>query len=311
MSVSRTPNHPLIVSGHFEPLSPSVPESVRGNQYGVVSTLSYFQWVGIGGNKADIAFEVMLKTNTILTHSLEPGFVYYLQGKLIAMNDGSMPVLTYFENSVVKVCPAGDDQPSFKSKSSAVGLGHVSKREEVVGSDEDGGGRLEVEVVHHDWDVQYIIPNAKNLVKTHTLYVVGREAEIAGSLVDFEVDTNIAVIMVSAVSLTSGHLIGRNVPAPSASDSISPKKPPVPSTSNSQPLPNTPVTPRGFEKKNIEINGKRKATEETEEEVGDESDSEKSDAMEIEVEGSPKGKGTRASAQKAILQSAAKRMKRL
>ncbi|KAI7936769.1 hypothetical protein MJO28_015668 [Puccinia striiformis f. sp. tritici] len=316
MLVSRTPNHPLIVSGHFEPLSPSVPESVRGNQYGLVLTLSYFQCAGIGGNKAD-AFEVMLKTNMILTHSLEPGFVYYLQGKLIAMNDGSMPVLTYFENSVVKVCPAGDDQPSFKSKSSAVGLGHVSKRKEVVGSDKDGGGHLEVEVVHHDWDVQerchrrflvkYIIPNAKNLVKTHTLYVV---------------DTNIAVIMVSAVSLTSGHLIGRNVPAPSASDSvsprkglnfikISPKKPPVPSTSNSQPLPNTPVTPRGFEKENIEINGKQKATEETEEEVGDESDSEKSDAMEIEVEGSPKGKGTRASARKAILQSAAKRMKRL
>ncbi|POV95458.1 hypothetical protein PSHT_15658 [Puccinia striiformis] len=139
MSAARTPNHPLIVSGHFEPLSPSVPESVRGNQYGVVSTLSYFQCAGIGGNKAD-AFEVMLRTNTILTHTLELGFVYYLRGKLIASNGGSTPVLTYFENSVVKVCTAGDNQPSFKSKTSAVGLGHVSKREELIGSDEEGGG---------------------------------------------------------------------------------------------------------------------------------------------------------------------------
>ncbi|POW09051.1 hypothetical protein PSHT_09277 [Puccinia striiformis] len=259
MLVSRTPNHPLIVSGHFEPLSPSVPESVRGNQYGLVLTLSYFQCAGIGGNKAD-AFEVMLKTNMILTHSLEPGFVYYLQGKLIAMNDGSMPVLTYFENSVVKVCPAGNDQPSFKSKSSAVGLGHVSKRKEVVGSDKDGGGHLEVEVVHHDWDVQ-----SKRILST---------------LWD-EKPRLPAAWLTSRLILTSLLLCIK----------ISPKKPPVPSTSNSQPLPNTPVTPRGFEKENIEINGKQKATEETEEEVGDESDSEKSDAMEIEVEGSPKGKG--------------------
>ncbi|KAI9621328.1 hypothetical protein H4Q26_015827, partial [Puccinia striiformis f. sp. tritici PST-130] len=153
MSLGRTPNHPLIVSGHFEPLSPSVPESVRGNQYGFVSTLSYFQCAGIGGGKAD-AFEVMLKTNTILTHSLEPGFIYYLSGKLIAMNDGSIPVLSYFENSVVRVCEASDTQPNFKSKTGAVGMGHVAKREEVVGSDEEGGNRLEVEIVHHDWDVQ-------------------------------------------------------------------------------------------------------------------------------------------------------------
>ncbi|POV95455.1 hypothetical protein PSHT_15657 [Puccinia striiformis] len=187
-------------------------------------------------------------------------------------------------------------------------------------------------MVHHDWDVQerchrrflvkYIIPSAKNLVKTHTLYVVGREAEIAGNLVDFEVDANMAIIMVNAVSLTSGHLIGRNVLTTSTADTssprkglnfvkMSPKKPPMASGSENRPIPTPPVTPRGLQGVENEPNSKRKAVEETDEDAEDNSEGEKSDAMEIECEDTVKGKGTRASARKGILQAAAKRMKRL
>ncbi|KAI9610717.1 hypothetical protein KEM48_002478 [Puccinia striiformis f. sp. tritici PST-130] len=191
-------------------LQQSEPETTKGSQYGFVSTLSYFQCAGYGGNKAD-AFEVVLKTNTLLTHTLEVGFIYSLTGKLIAMNDGTLPIITYFENSLVKVCEAGDNQPDFKSKTTAIGLGHVSKREEVVGSEEDGGTRLEVEVVHHDWDAQ----------------------------------------------------------------------------------------------------GKRKQASDNEDESEVESDLDKLDSMEIEVEETQKSKSTRGSPRKSILQAAAKRMKRL
>ncbi|KAI9624080.1 hypothetical protein KEM48_009157 [Puccinia striiformis f. sp. tritici PST-130] len=119
------------------------------------------------------------------------------------MNDGSMPVLTYFENSVVKVCPAGDDQPSFKSKSSAVGLGHVSKRKEVWEA-KDGGGHLEVEVVHHDWDVQYIIRMPK-LSQNAYFYVWDEKPRLRH-------------LLTSRLILTSLLLCIK----------ISPKKPPVP-----------------------------------------------------------------------------------
>ncbi|POW19135.1 hypothetical protein PSHT_05011 [Puccinia striiformis] len=302
------------------------------------------QCAGIGGGKAD-AFEVMLKTNTILTHSLEPGFIYYLSGKLIAMNNGSIPVLSYFENSVVRVCEASDTQPNFKSKTGAVGMGHVAKREEVVGSNEEGGNRLEVEIVHHDWDVQerchqrflvkYIIPSAKNLLKTHTLYVVGREAEIAGNLVDFDVESNMIVVMfalkVSTVSLTSGHLVGRMVPVPSGSDSPSPRKglnllvssfslagkhrlieilDSVKPSPKKDAIPRTPVTPKGFGVSTDDPKGKRRASDAENDNGEDQSGSEKSDAMEIEEDNPPKAQATRATARKAILQAAAKRMKR-
>ncbi|POW07097.1 hypothetical protein PSTT_08479 [Puccinia striiformis] len=267
MSLGRTPNHPLIVSGHFEPLSPSVPESARGNQYGFVSTLSYFQCSGIGGRKAD-AFEVTLKTNTLLTHTLELGSIYYLSGKLIAMNDGSTPVISYSENSVVK------------------------------------------ERCHRRFLVKYIIPSAKNMLKTHTLYVVGREAEVVGNLVDFDVHSNMVVVMVSSVSLTSGHLVGewclylRNVKP-------SPKKDVTPGSSAAILARATPLTPKDSDFSNDDPKGKRKKNDENAYDENDEVESDKSDAMDIEVNNPPKGQGTRAAARKAVLQAAAKRMKRL
>ncbi|KAI7952940.1 hypothetical protein MJO29_008571 [Puccinia striiformis f. sp. tritici] len=227
----------------------------------------------------------MLKTNTILTHSLEPGFIYYLSGKLIAMNNGSIPVLSYFENSVVRVCEASDTQPNFKSKTGAVGMGHVAKREEVVGSNEEGGNRLEVEIVHHDWDVQF-------------------------------------ALKVSTVSLTSGHLVGRMVPVPSGSDSPSPrkglnfvkpspKKDATPTVNKNSFVPSTPVTPKGFGVSTDDPKGKRRASDAENDNGEDQSGSEKSDAMEIEEDNPPKAQATRATARKAILQAAAKRMKRL
>ncbi|KAI7949993.1 hypothetical protein MJO28_008814 [Puccinia striiformis f. sp. tritici] len=329
MSATRTPNHPVIVSGHFEPLSPSEPETTKGSQYGFVSTLSYFQCAGYGGNKAD-AFEVVLKTNTLLTHTLEVGFIYSLTGKLIAMNDGTLPIITYFENSLVKVCEAGDNQPDFKSKTTAIGLGHVSKREEVVGSEEDGGTRLEVEVVHHDWDAQakfhrrflikYIIPSSKNMVKTQTLYVVGRETDIVGILVDFDVAKSMAIVLVNAVSLTSGHMLGRLLPSASGSEVPSPRKglkfvklSPRKEQSASQlsESPNVPLTPTKSNDKENDLKGKRKQASDNEDESEVESDLDKLDSMEIEVEETQKSKSTRGSPRKSILQAAAKRMKRL
>ncbi|KAI7947500.1 hypothetical protein MJO28_009408 [Puccinia striiformis f. sp. tritici] len=313
MSAIHTPNHPVILFGHFEPLSPSVPESVRGNQYGFVSTPSYFQCSGIGGNKSD-AFEVLLKTNTILTHSLDVGFIYYLSGKLIAMNDGSPPVLTYFESSLAKVGPAGDNQPDFKNKTSVVGLGHVTKREELIGNNDDGGNRLEVEVVHHDWDVQ---------------------AEIAGNLVDFEVESNTAVVMVNVVSLTSGHSVGRMVQTPLGSEASSPRKglnfvkrspmkekencetqragSSVPLAAQKGPLSeilSSSVCPtqKDSQVPSSPVLGKRVAAVEDAE---SDNESVKSDAMDVEVEETPKSSTTRTSARKTMLQAAAKRMKRL
>jgi hypothetical protein len=57
------------------------------------------------------------------------------------------------------------------------------------------------ERVHRRFNIKYIVPGTKNLVKTHTLYQVGREVNIIGRLVDFHMDINIAVVVVRSLPI--------------------------------------------------------------------------------------------------------------
>ena len=50
--------------------------------------------------------------------------------------------------------------------------------------------------VHCLFSAKYIIPSTKNMIKTHTLYQVGREVQLVGTLVDFEPESSMPVILV-------------------------------------------------------------------------------------------------------------------
>ncbi|OAV87386.1 hypothetical protein PTTG_29448 [Puccinia triticina 1-1 BBBD Race 1] len=181
MSTPRPSNHPSIVSGHFKATADSELDVVRGNQYGLVTTGTFFQCSGVGGEK-EIDFEVKLMANTAITNALEEGILYSITGgRMIALNDGSTPTITYTQESIMSI--------------------------------EDN--QLEVIVSHNNWDPvarchrpflsKYIVPASKNLVKTHVLYVLGREMEIVGHLVDWDIRAKMPVILVGGVSVTSGH----------------------------------------------------------------------------------------------------------
>ncbi|OAV85213.1 hypothetical protein PTTG_30696, partial [Puccinia triticina 1-1 BBBD Race 1] len=213
----------------------STAESVRANQYGFVKTPSFFQCGGVGNDKRE-NFQVELSTNTTLNNVLETGSIYSISGKMIAMNDGSAPLLTYSHNVVTRVGFIGEDQPDFVNKTVVTGLGMITHRQEVVAESADTAISLEVTVAHSDWDaevscltfiqftmltpglearcikkfnIKYIVPGTKNLIKTHTLYVVGREVNIYGRLVDFDMELDTAVVVVHHVSVTNGHQIGK------------------------------------------------------------------------------------------------------
>jgi hypothetical protein len=180
---------------------------------------------------------------------------------MIALNNGSTPVLSYIQDTVFRIGASGPDQPDFTNKSVVTSLGMVISRREIATQASDTGTQLEVIVAHCDWDgevsllltiytslpiltitlpqervhrrfnIKYIVPGTKNLVKTHTLYQVGREVNIIGRLVDFNMEDQIAIVVVrcncvirwrtniltiflqvSSVSITSGHQIGRANP---------------------------------------------------------------------------------------------------
>ncbi|OAV86951.1 hypothetical protein PTTG_29648 [Puccinia triticina 1-1 BBBD Race 1] len=219
MSNIRTPNHPAAFTGHFVPLEDSTVDTVRANQYGYVKTQSYFQCGGIQADKRE-NFEIELLTNTALNNTLTSNTVYSISGKMIALNNSSTPVLSYAHETVTRIGEAGPNQPDFSNKTNVTGLGMVVDRREIVSESADGGIRLEVTVAHCDWDgenrchrrfnIKYVVPGTKNLIKTHTLYQVGREVYVIGRLVDFEMETHTAVVLVSSVSITNGHQIGRS-----------------------------------------------------------------------------------------------------
>ncbi|EFP94396.1 uncharacterized protein PGTG_20352 [Puccinia graminis f. sp. tritici CRL 75-36-700-3] len=156
MTALRAPNHPSILTGLFEPTANSIPEAQRGNQYGVLNTPSFFQCAGYM-NQQLTDFEVILVTNTALNNVLEAGACYLISGRLISLNDGSTPTLTYNHDTVVRIAGPGTSGPELTNRTSAVGLGHVVERAEVLAGEADGGPRLEVVVAHNNWDA--IVPS--------------------------------------------------------------------------------------------------------------------------------------------------------
>ncbi|KAI7934623.1 hypothetical protein MJO29_015886 [Puccinia striiformis f. sp. tritici] len=217
---SRPANHPVNVSGIFQAIADSELNVVRGNQYGLVTTGSFFSCAGVLKDK-EFDFEVSLIANTAITNSLEEGIFYSLSGRMISQNDGSAPVITYFPEEVLRIGPTTKPALDLTNKASVVGLGYVEERREVETNGGDGEPHLEVIVGHNDWDshnrchkafkVMYVVPGSKNMVKTHSLYVVGREMQIVGHLVDWDVEKQIAVVLVKAVSLANGHQNPRTV----------------------------------------------------------------------------------------------------
>ncbi|KAH9442422.1 hypothetical protein Pst134EB_028676 [Puccinia striiformis f. sp. tritici] len=207
-------NHPVNVTGLFKTLDESVADSTRANQYGNVTTPSCVSCAGLSGTSPK-DFELNLTTNTALNNVLQPASTYFLAGRLISPNDGSTPTLTYQQTSVVRNGNAGPTAPDFTNKVNVIGLGLVVSRQEVVSTGDNSSSYLEVIVQHSDWDSIIFI-------KTHGLYVVGRELEITGHLIDFDMDQFTAVVAVNSVSVTTGHQVGRgnshsNAHAPSGS----------------------------------------------------------------------------------------------
>jgi hypothetical protein len=119
--------------------------------YGVLETPSYVQCSGFDGTKNN-DFELHLSTNTALNNKLAEGSTYSLNGRLIALNDGSTPVITYTDMSSVQVRDASSIPLDLVNKTNIVGLGHVTNCAKVISHKPERSLRLEVTVAHNDWD---------------------------------------------------------------------------------------------------------------------------------------------------------------
>ncbi|PLW13148.1 hypothetical protein PCANC_26802 [Puccinia coronata f. sp. avenae] len=242
-------------------------------------------------------------------------------GKFMPLNNGSVPTLTYMQEAAAVACPSGAQPFSFTNKATVNSLGSVVSRKELVLESVKGTSHLAVIMFHNDWDsqehchqqfnIKYIGPGTKLHVKTFGLYVVGRELKVVGRLVDFNMDSNMAVVVVAHVSVTTGHQSIRSTPLASASSSPSGKNGQTFTSSLSAGIssadakPKQPVaaTPLGGKKGK----GKAAATHNRPpKEVDTNSNSDKFDEeSEPEVKPKPRGRP-----RKDVLKDAAKRMKK-
>ncbi|PLW29182.1 hypothetical protein PCANC_25832 [Puccinia coronata f. sp. avenae] len=180
MALNRTPNHPACISGLFETL-------------GEVSH----------------SFAIL---SVPLNNLLDPASIHFLSGKFMPLNNGSIPTLTYLQESSAVACPSGPQPFSFSNKFTLNSLGSVVSREEIVSEGTEGTSHLSVIMSHTDWDAQLH-------VKTFGLYIVGRELKVIGRLVDFDMELNMAVVVIAHVSVTTGHQPVRTTPLASGSSS--------------------------------------------------------------------------------------------
>jgi hypothetical protein len=205
-----------------------LPEVVAGSQYGIVNTPSYIQCNGINRNSPN-DFEVLLSTNASITNCLEEGKFYLISGKLITTKNVSLPVITYNQNSPAIIPVSKGADVSMIDRVAIVGMGHVVSSTEVSSDLGEDLIRLEVIVAHNDWDsrvcifpsiaviflvpthiskilaqakcyqafsVKYVVPGTKNLRGTFKIYVPGREVQITGHIVDFDMELQMAVAVV-------------------------------------------------------------------------------------------------------------------
>ncbi|PLW26654.1 hypothetical protein PCASD_22945 [Puccinia coronata f. sp. avenae] len=149
------------------------------------------------------------------------------------MANGTTPVLTYIDTSVVRVLDSTMGPPDMVNKTNVTGLNHVAHRSGVITTEPERALQLEVTVTHNNWDpvnqvhrrfsAKYVVPGTKNLVKTHMLFQIRREVQVVGSLVDFDADTNMPIVLVTSVSVTCVHETAQSMSAGGSASTPSPK----------------------------------------------------------------------------------------
>ncbi|PLW57098.1 hypothetical protein PCANC_01877 [Puccinia coronata f. sp. avenae] len=118
-------------------------------------------------------------------------------GKIITSADGKPPTITYNQGSAVPVATSEGASLDMMNRVGIVGLGKVFSSTEVITEGGEGPTALEVVVNHNDWD-------PRNLQGTFKIYQPGREVQITGKVVDFDMTDHMMVVLLPVATEPSG-----------------------------------------------------------------------------------------------------------
>ncbi|PLW36759.1 hypothetical protein PCANC_14578 [Puccinia coronata f. sp. avenae] len=207
MASSRSPNHPALAHHFVQVSEPSTATLAPGQQYGLFSALVFFSF----NSGAPTNYKVIVMANTSAAYALESGWVYSLLGKLIVPNANSPPIFSYFPETMICCCKVKAFVGDTTNKTSVDAFGTATAIDCQVGYNNGAvENSLMVTMRHHDWDpqlqsvrafsIKYRIPGRCNMANTHVLFQVNREFYLVGFLCDWDLENNIPVIEVLALS---------------------------------------------------------------------------------------------------------------
>ncbi|KAH9465225.1 hypothetical protein Pst134EA_013116 [Puccinia striiformis f. sp. tritici] len=230
---TKPTTRPLTCRGDWELLEDSVSHIKLGQQYGRITTRSFYS----SHTNDPVDYEVNLSTNSSMLNMLDEKYIYSIPGKIIIPNSKCQPTMTYFHERVTKICSKSHRIDDSTNKTTVAGIGWVLSANKVKpGNDEHEKGSLILIVSHSDWDpvervvtpfnVKYILPASPRLVNAHKLVGVGRDFLFDGFLAGRDLEENMAIVELLSLQLRAGLGVNFNValqiqvPMPAEGDCI-------------------------------------------------------------------------------------------
>ncbi|KAH9813479.1 hypothetical protein DFH28DRAFT_1083550 [Melampsora americana] len=211
-SQPRKKNHPFIVAGLFDIMS-KVETEVNG-QYGFRESMTTIVTINFDTEEV---LEGAIKSSAYggIDTVLDESSVYFLKGRLLALNKKKLQVFYYDPDTTVHVSASESFRSSLTNKISVTGLGLIISREvEKVTADKDN---VTIIMRHSDFnpdplvrdqesfDVEYRCNWSPLMVKLQPLLIPNREALLTGRIIGFTPSRNIWSVEVTGVNITTGH----------------------------------------------------------------------------------------------------------
>ncbi|WAR63434.1 hypothetical protein PtB15_17B33 [Puccinia triticina] len=209
-------SHPFFSRALFDITKTLPPVITPGSSYGQLMFESTLAFLNTKTGE-DVNMKVKLQVYGSTATSLLEDKIYFLSGRVIALNAKTPPVF-YFEQELT--FPIADSEGysiSLANKAGCYGFGVViSKAEEKDDSSATSTfNNLLVKIRHTDYDVQtrnsvsfivqYKVAGNRNLAKTFGLFQVGREVLISGYIAGYNIEQHMLQVNALSVSLSSGY----------------------------------------------------------------------------------------------------------
>ncbi|KAH9814082.1 hypothetical protein DFH28DRAFT_929171 [Melampsora americana] len=211
----RKKNHPFILSGLFDIMS-KIETEVTG-QYGFRESMITIATLNLDTEEV---LECAVKGSAYggIDTVLGEGALYYLKGRLLALNKKKLQVFYYEPDTTIHISTSETFKSLLTNKASVSGLGLIISREvEKVTPEKEN---VTIIMRHSDYnpdprvrdqdtfEVEYRCSWSPLMVKLQPLLVPNREALLTGRIIGYTPSRQMWSVEVTGVNITTGHESG-------------------------------------------------------------------------------------------------------